>query len=478
MTNLKRKAADNFTRILDIAVMLLTFVFAMYLHAPEEIPADLIGFFSYKFSIINFIALLLLVWGWLYLFQRFGLYDTRRFSNIIKEWFDTIKAVTIGVLLVGAVSVLLGRRNVSQDVLLTFWFSCSFLTIMGRWAFRQYMIHLRSAGRNLRHVVFIGSNTRAIELAQKVMSRQELGYRLLGFVDDESHHDPAKGPKARVVCTIDEFPNFLESHIVDEVYIVLPVNTYYEKIRDLIKLCQDLGIVCRVPSNWFEIQTLKTAAYELDDEPILTVYTGSPHQLEYMWLKRLIDIVFASVTLLLFSPIFITLALLVKFTSPGPVFFKQERIGYNRRKFHMIKFRTMVNGAEGMQEKLEHLNEADGPAFKIQNDPRITPVGRWLRRTSLDEVPQLINVLRGDMSLVGPRPLPVRDVQGIEQRWQKRRFSMRPGLTCLWQVGGRNQMLFEDWMKLDLEYIDKWSIRLDFMIIAKTIPAVIRGTGQ
>ena len=216
----------------------------------------------------------------------------------------------------------------------------------------------------------------------------------------------------------------------------------------------------------------------MDDEPILTVYTGSPHQLEYMWLKRLIDIVFASVTLLLFSPIFITIALLIKLTSAGPVFFKQERIGYNRRKFHMIKFRTMVDGADALQAQLEHLNEADGPAFKIENDPRITPIGRWLRRTSLDEVPQLINVLKGDMSLVGPRPLPVRDVLGIEQRWQKRRFSMRPGLTCLWQVGSRNQMLFEDWMKLDLQYIDQWSIRLDFLIIAKTIPAVIRGTGQ
>ena len=192
----------------------------------------------------------------------------------------------------------------------------------------------------------------------------------------------------------------------------------------------------------------------------------------------MIDIIFTATAFLLLSPLFLIIASLIKITSSGPVLFAQERIGYNRRKFKMIKFRTMVEDAEGMQEQLEYLNEADGPAFKIQDDPRITPVGRWLRRTSLDELPQLINVLRGDMSLVGPRPLPLRDVEGIEKRWQKRRFSMRPGLTCLWQIGGRNQVRFDEWMKLDLEYIDQWSIQLDFFIMAKTIPAVLKGTGQ
>lgn len=478
MPTLKRKAIDNVTHVLDIVVMLFTFIFALYLHAPKEIPSDLVGFFTYKLSLINFIALILLIWGWQYLFTQFGLYEPRRFSNIIKESFDIIKAVTIGVLLVGALSVVFGRTNVRQEVLVTFWMACSFLTLVERWLFRQYVIHLRTAGRNLRYVIFVGSNKRAIELAQKILSRQELGYRLLGFVDEHIHHDVSMGPKAKVLCSLDDLPHYLENHVVDEVYIVLPVNTYYEKIRNIITICQDLGIVCRVPSNWFEFQTLRTSAIELDGEPILTVYTGSPHQLEYLWLKRLIDIFFSATALLLLSPLFVIIAFLIKMTSSGPVFFKQERIGYNRRKFKMIKFRTMVKNAEGMQEQLEHLNEADGPAFKIQDDPRITPVGKWLRRTSLDELPQLINVLRGDMSLVGPRPLPVRDVEGIEKRWQKRRFSMRPGLTCLWQIGGRNQMRFDEWMKLDLEYIDRWSIQLDFYIIAKTIPAVIKGTGQ
>jgi len=478
MVNLRRKAVDNLTRVLDVFVMLLTFTFALYLHAPDEISATLYDFFSYKLSLVNFIAIILVIWGWLYLFARFGLYEARRFSNIIKEWFDIFKAVTVGVLLVGAVSITFGRYHVRQEVLFIFWVFCTLGTIMERWIFRQYLISLRTSGRNLRHVVFIGSGRRAIELAQKIMSRQELGYRLVGFVDEDVSHDRTKGPKAKVLCTIDEFPYFLEHHVVDEVYIVLPVNIYYEKIKDIITICQDLGVVCRVPSNWFEIQTLKTTPFELDDEPILTVYTGSTHQLEYLWLKRLIDIVFSFLALLLFSPFFLIIVLLIKLTSKGPVFFKQERIGYNRRRFKMIKFRTMVVGAEEMQEELEHLNEADGAAFKIHDDPRITPVGKFLRKTSLDEVPQFINVLKGDMSLVGPRPLPVRDVAGIEKRGHKRRFSMRPGLTCLWQIDGRNKMPFEDWMKLDLEYIDRWSISLDIYIIARTIPAIVRGTGQ
>jgi lipopolysaccharide/colanic/teichoic acid biosynthesis glycosyltransferase len=180
---------------------------------------------------------------------------------------------------------------------------------------------------------------------------------------------------------------------------------------------------------------------------------------------------------LLLSPIFVLTAVLIKITSPGPVFFVQERVGLNKRRIGVYKFRTMVPGAEKKQAELESLNEAGGPVFKIKNDPRITPFGKILRKTSIDELPQLFNVLKGDMSLVGPRPLPVRDYEGFDKDWHRRRFSVRPGITCLWQINGRSDTSFEKWMELDMEYIDNWSLWLDLKILAGTIPAVLKGSG-
>jgi lipopolysaccharide/colanic/teichoic acid biosynthesis glycosyltransferase len=193
--------------------------------------------------------------------------------------------------------------------------------------------------------------------------------------------------------------------------------------------------------------------------------------------KRALDFLVALILLTLLSPLLAVVALLIKLTSDGPVFFLQERIGFNKRRFLVSKFRTMIPGAEAMVHQLERLNEMSGPVFKIKYDPRITPLGQFLRRTSIDELPQLWNVLKGDMSLVGPRPLPVRDYQGFNEDWQRRRFSTRPGITCLWQISGRNSINFDQWMKLDLQYLDEWSLWLDLKILARTIPAVLKGTG-
>jgi lipopolysaccharide/colanic/teichoic acid biosynthesis glycosyltransferase len=195
-----------------------------------------------------------------------------------------------------------------------------------------------------------------------------------------------------------------------------------------------------------------------------------------MVVKRLIDLIGSAVGLVLFAPIALAIAIAIKLDSKGPIFYAQERVGLNRRRFPAYKFRTMVVGADRLQADLEHLNEAEGPVFKIQNDPRVTRLGYWLRRLSLDELPQLVNVLLGDMSLVGPRPLPVRDVNRIDVRWHKRRFSVKPGITCLWQINSREPK-FDEWIRSDMEYIDNWSLALDLKILAKTIPAVISGQG-
>jgi exopolysaccharide biosynthesis polyprenyl glycosylphosphotransferase len=194
-------------------------------------------------------------------------------------------------------------------------------------------------------------------------------------------------------------------------------------------------------------------------------------------LKRILDFVASLALLILLSPLFLIVAVLIKLTSPGPVLFAQKRVGLNKRVFTMYKFRTMVPAAESLQEGLSHLNEMSGPVFKIKNDPRVTPLGRMLRRSSIDELPQLFNVLKGDMSLVGPRAMSVRDYQSFSEDWQRRRFSVPPGITCLWQIYGRNTIPFEQWMMLDMQYIDGWSLWLDLKILALTIPAVWRGLG-
>jgi exopolysaccharide biosynthesis polyprenyl glycosylphosphotransferase len=214
----------------------------------------------------------------------------------------------------------------------------------------------------------------------------------------------------------------------------------------------------------------------LEGLALVSNYTGAMGgwQVE---VKRLLDILISGIALLIFLPFFLITAIAIKLTSSGPVFFVQERIGLNKRRFRVYKFRTMVPDAEKKQAELEFLNEVSGPIFKIKKDPRVTSVGRILRKLSIDEVPQLFNVLKGDMSLVGPRPLPIKDYNGFSEDWHRRRFSVRPGITCLWQVNGRSSLPFERWMEMDMEYIDKWSLWLDLKILAKTFPSVLRGSG-
>jgi exopolysaccharide biosynthesis polyprenyl glycosylphosphotransferase len=268
----------------------------------------------------------------------------------------------------------------------------------------------------------------------------------------------------------------LRRNVVDEVANYLPLRSFYEHSSRVAVLCEQHGIFMRFDSEIFDLKIARARTEKLDGRTQLTAYSSSPDGWAVL-VKRGLDVTLSLALLLSIAPVLVVIGLLVKLTSRGPVLFRQERIGRNKRRFFIYKFRTMVPNAEKLQPALEGLNEAAGPVFKIRNDPRVTPIGRLLRRTSLDELPQLFNVLRGDMSLVGPRPLPVRDYEGFDQDWQRRRFSVRPGITCLWQVNGRSNIAFDHWMKLDLQYLDEWSIWLDVKILAQTIPAVLKRSG-
>jgi exopolysaccharide biosynthesis polyprenyl glycosylphosphotransferase len=265
----------------------------------------------------------------------------------------------------------------------------------------------------------------------------------------------------------------LRSHVIDEVVFSTDASRLAE-LEEILLICDEEGVRTRIAVDFFPHVNSRVHLERLGSLPLLT-FSATPHDEIRLLVKRMTDLVLATAALVLVAPIMLLIALIIRLTSPGPVIFKQERCGLNGRRFTFYKFRSMCQNADEMRASLQHLSQRE-LAWKIPNDPRLTPVGRWLRKFSIDEWPQLWNVLRGDMSLVGPRPAIPEEVEQYK-RWQRRRLRMRPGLTCLWVVSGRDNVDFETWMRLDMEYIDNWSLALDWKIILRTIPSVLTGRG-
>jgi exopolysaccharide biosynthesis polyprenyl glycosylphosphotransferase len=331
----------------------------------------------------------------------------------------------------------------------------------------------RHAGRNYRNVVIVGSGPRAQAVRRKIEQNPGWGQRVLGFVDDGEPPEMMAVPRSRVHKLAD-LPELFRRYVIDEVIVACPRSMLAE-VGPAIAACASVGVPITVPSDLFGDYLPPPRVTTFDTMAALR-FAPVHHGRVQLAVKRVIDVVGSSVLLLASGPLIAAAAALVRSTSPGPAFYRQLRCGLNGRPFTMWKLRTMCADADRRKEELRDLNEMDGPVFKIRNDPRLTPLGRHLRRWSIDELPQLWNVLRGDMSLVGPRPLPVEEVAGCEM-WQRRRLSMPPGITCLWQVRGRNEIGFEDWVKLDLEYVDGWSLARDVRILLATVRAVFRGKG-
>lgn len=434
-------------------------------------------FLAMRVKIENVILIGAMILAWHVVFTAFGFYESKRLSNLREEVVDITKATLVGTLLMAITTVVFDIEMVSHGFLPLFWIMVTTLICLSRLCLRTSLRWIRQNGRNLRNVLIVGTNARALQFAQEIHAKPELGYRLMGFADEQWdglrnwNHE-----KFSLVSSLKSIPAFLRTFAVDEVLITLPMRSYYMPASQIVSQCEEQGILVRVLGDLFTPKLAKPSLDDLGHHSTLTLHTGAIGD-KAILIKRIIDVLVAVPALILLTPWFVLIAAAIKLTSLGPVFFIQERVGLNKRRFRCLKFRTMVPDAELQQAELEHLNEVQGAAFKITHDPRITPIGRFLRKTSFDELPQLINVLKGDMSLVGPRPLPVRDFQEFSEDWHRRRFSVRPGLTCLWQVNGRSSLSFEKWMELDLEYIDHWSLSLDLKILCKTIPAVIRGTG-
>ena len=422
---------------------------------------------------LNLIPLILLIWGGtLYSLRAYESFRTKKLGEVL---LDILRAFFISLLIFSTFAFSFKMHYVSRIFIgLVFLLSAFFLWIE-RILIVSALHYIRKKGYNDRYVLMVGTGPRAQHLIESIKAHPEWGFNIVGLIDDEPELVGKKILGYQVLGQLADIPELLNQRVVDEVIMMVP-RSWLQKIEKTILYCEEVGKRVSLAVDFFTLQVAKAKETRLADYPLLMFQTTSD-KLWQLLIKRILDMVVSTIALVIFSPLFLLIPVLIKMTSAGPVFFSQTRSTLNGRRFTFYKFRTMVADAESRLEALRPYNEMRGPAFKMANDPRIIKIGKWMRKFSLDELPQLFHVLMGDMSIVGPRPSVPAEVEKY-QPWQRRRLSMRPGLTCLWQIEGRNKIAdFDEWMKLDLEYIDHWSLWLDLKICLKTIPVVLFGIG-
>ncbi len=473
----RRKLLLKSFKGVDLLILALAFAISIILAYSPSGNISLSEFLAIRVKIENivFVGLLAVLSHMVFLF--FQLYESKRLATLQSECFDLLKTTSLISLMLATLALLFNVEIVTPLFLLTFFLVAVGLLILSRVILRVTLKQVRLNGRNVRNILIVGTNPRAVQFARDIQNKPDLGYRLVGFLDESWHgQDDFTKTGYTIVSDFKNFNSFLRCFVIDEVMIALPIKSYYEKAAKIIAQCEEQGVLIRMLGNIFTQKHAQERVEHFEGQSLLTLQPGALGDQAFFF-KRIIDIFISLPLLVLLLPFFGVVACAIKLSGPGSVFFVQDRVGLNKRRFPLMKFRTMIPKAEEMIKQLEHLNEVKGAAFKIEDDPRLTSLGRLLRKTSIDELPQLINVLKGDMSLVGPRPLPVRDFEGFKEDWHRRRFSVQPGITCLWQVNGRSRLSFEKWMELDMQYIDQWTLWLDVKILLKTIPVVLKGTG-
>jgi exopolysaccharide biosynthesis polyprenyl glycosylphosphotransferase len=472
--------------LLDLSLVAGAFLLAFAVRSwllPEIAPGTFPGHLYPLPEYLPLLPLALVIWG--ALLMSSGRYRSHRTVPLLDEAWAIVRVCATGAVVFMLVLYVarLDERLLGNDRISRFWvmlfavFSC-LLLLSEKLAIRLTSRYVRASGFNYRTVLIVGTGPTALAIADSIQGHRFWGFRIIGFLSNGggNGHPPGEpwGSRYPILGEVEDIHRIVESNVVDDVIFAVHRRDL-DRLEDLFLSLQEQGIRTRFALDLFPHTRARVQLEELDGMPLLSFATTPTSQIQLMG-KRLIDVALAALLLVLALPIVGIISLTIKLTSGGNVLFRQTRCGLNGRFFTLYKFRTMVEDAEELRGDLLHLNEMNGPVFKLRSDPRVTLFGRFLRRYSLDELPQLWNVLRGDMSLVGPRP-PIPEEVARYQRWQRRRLAMKPGLTCLWQVSGRNELDFDRWMQLDLEYIDSWSPMLDLKILLKTIPAVLSGKG-
>ncbi len=443
-------------------------LYALDFFPKKEVLGDLVALSRY----LNILPLVIFAW-WIALSWS-GLYESLRRESFFGIIWRVIRSAFFVILVFVSVAFVFRLTFISRSFIVILFFMTTVLLILERWIVMSCLRSIRKKGYNYRNILIVGTGPRAENFIKLLHRHNEWGLKIVGIIDAEKKMLGKTVAGEKVIGLLKDIPKILIENVVDEAMFIIP-RKWIPIIEESLLACEMQGVKTNIAADFFNMKIAQYISTDIEGIPLLGLKTTVGEEWQLL-LKRLFDIICSLLGMIITLPIFVMVVFVIKCFYPGPAIFKQVRSGLNGRNFVMYKFRTMVNGAEDKRNELTSFNEIDGPAFKMYNDPRVTRLGRFLRRSSLDELPQLFNVIKGDMSIVGPRP-PIPSEVAKYKVWQRRRLSMKPGLTCLWQADGRNNVDFDKWMRLDLEYIDNWSLGLDFKIFLKTVPAVLFSIG-
>ncbi len=458
--------------LLDLCIVSLSFVIAYVIRSwlSGILPIVPLMPLSEYYPLLLFILPI-----WMGLLHLNKAYISQRGKTYTPLIWIVVKTNLEGVCVLSFLLFVLKLHMFNRSLVFAFMVLCTLLLTLEKIVLFKCLQYARKQGKNLKQVLIIGTDLKVQEIVKRINQHPETGFVISGFLTETPKEVGRKVYGYTVLGTCEDLYRVLHEEIIDEVVFAMPIFALH-KIKPSLEVCEQMGINCRIVIDTYNYTSkFKMFIDGILDIPLIS-FSYRERKFYSLWVKRLIDILVSSVLLVMLSPVFLIISYIIRKESPGTAIFRQVRSGLNGRKFVVYKFRTMIDGAEALRSQLQELNEVSGPIFKMKHDPRITKVGKYLRKTSLDELPQLYNVLKGDMSLVGPRPLPLIESSQITGQ-ERRRLSMKPGITGMWQCNGRSHSQYEDLIHMDLEYVDNWSLFLDLKLLIKTIPVVIKCIG-